>query len=85
MANPASFFDGDSEHAVVNPENDQLMSEHVCSAATETWLKPDDTHHFGDDFPELVADLEEAGTLDRRDTNAGIRGSTRVMTVPSTR
>jgi DEAD/DEAH box helicase domain-containing protein len=73
MANPDSFFDGDPEHAVVNPENDQLIPEHVCSAATESWLKPDDTCHFGESFPETVADLEEAGRLDRRDTNAGIR------------
>lgn len=73
MRNPRSFFDGDPEHAVVNPENTQLMPEHVCSAATEAWLKPDDNDIFGDSFPEIVTDLEAAGKLDRRDTNAGIR------------
>jgi DEAD/DEAH box helicase domain-containing protein len=73
MTNPDSFFDGDPEHAVVNPANDQLMPEHVCSAATEAWLKPDDNRHFGESFPEIVADFEDTGDLDRRDTHAGIR------------
>jgi len=27
------------------------MPEHVCSAATEAWLKPDDDRHFGESFP----------------------------------
>jgi DEAD/DEAH box helicase domain-containing protein len=73
MANPETFFDGNPEHAVVNPANDQLMPEHICGAATEAWLKPDDDRHFGESFPEIVTDLEDVGNLDRRDTHAGIR------------
>ena len=73
MDNPADFFDGDPEQAVVNPTNDQLMPNHVLSAARESWLTPADREHFGEKFPPLVADLQEKGDLDRRTTNGGVR------------
>jgi DEAD/DEAH box helicase domain-containing protein len=73
MDNPADFFDGDPEQAVVNPANDQLMPDHVLGAARESWLTPDDRNHFGEEFPPLVADLEDRGDLDRRTTNGGVR------------
>ncbi|MFB6166021.1 MAG: DEAD/DEAH box helicase [Haloarculaceae archaeon] len=71
--NPESFFDGDPERAVANPENETLLPGHVLSAARETWLKPDDDRHFGPKLPDLVAALTESGDLDRRETDAGIR------------
>ncbi|WP_226010728.1 DEAD/DEAH box helicase [Halomicrobium salinisoli] len=71
--NPGELFDHAPEQAVTNPENDQLMPAHVCSAARETWLKPDDDRHFGEGFPDLVADLESSGDLQRRTTDAGVR------------
>ncbi|WP_158056879.1 DEAD/DEAH box helicase [Halorussus halophilus] len=73
MGNPDDFFAGNPERAVVNPENDQLVPDHVRSAAQETWLKPDDDRFFGEEFPDLVADLESAGELERRDTAEGVR------------
>ncbi|MDG5778797.1 DEAD/DEAH box helicase [Haloarculaceae archaeon H-GB2-1] len=73
MANPETFFDREPEQAVTNPENDQLMPAHVCSAARETWLKPEDERHFGDSFPDLVAALEADGRLERRATDVGVR------------
>jgi DEAD/DEAH box helicase domain-containing protein len=73
MANPGEFFEGDPERAVSNPANEALMPGHVCSAARETWLQPDDDRHFGDRFPDLVGRLTEEGRLERRETDAGIR------------
>ncbi|MFC4551841.1 MULTISPECIES: DEAD/DEAH box helicase [Halorussus] len=73
LANPEDFFDGSPERAVVNPENEELLPAHVRSAAQETWLKPDDERYFGESFPDLVADLEEAGELERRNTPQGVR------------
>jgi DEAD/DEAH box helicase domain-containing protein len=73
MGHPDVFFDGDPETAAVNPANDQLMPDHVLSAATESWLSPADEQHFGEDFPALVADLENTGQLDRRNTQHGLR------------
>ena len=71
--NPDALFDEPPERAVTNPENDTILPPHVCSAARETWLKPDDDRHFGATFPDLVADLQAAGTLERRQTDDGIR------------
>jgi DEAD/DEAH box helicase domain-containing protein len=73
MGHPDVFFDGDPETAAVNPANDQLMPDHVLSAATESWLSPADEQHFGEEFPAVVADLENAGQLDRRNTQHGLR------------
>ncbi|SEN96129.1 DEAD/DEAH box helicase domain-containing protein [Halorientalis persicus] len=73
MRNPTEFFDADPERAISNPGNRKLMPGHVCSAARETWLTPTDDRHFGEGFPDVVAELTEAGDLDRRETDAGIR------------
>ncbi|WP_135830446.1 DEAD/DEAH box helicase [Halorussus halobius] len=71
--NPDDLFEGDPERAVVNPANDQLLPDHVLSAARETWLSPDDDGFFGESFRDLVADLEADGLLERRDTDDGVR------------
>jgi len=71
--NPADFFGSAPEEAIANPENETLLPGHVRSAARENWLRPGDDRHFGPTFPEVVADLTEAGDLERRETDAGIR------------
>ncbi len=73
MRNPDSFFQGDPERAVANPENEQLLPLHVTAGATESWLTPEDSTHFGASFPGTVSDLESSGILSRRTTDAGIR------------
>jgi DEAD/DEAH box helicase domain-containing protein len=73
MAHPDVFFEGDPEAAAVNPANDQLMPDHVLSAARESWLSPADEQHFGETFPEVVTQLESEGLLERRNTHKGIR------------
>jgi DEAD/DEAH box helicase domain-containing protein len=73
MGNPDDFFEGDPEEAVADPENEQLLDEHLRSAATENWLLPEDEGHFGPTFPERVERLTDAGELERRDTQHGPR------------
>ncbi|MFC7132772.1 MULTISPECIES: DEAD/DEAH box helicase [Salinibaculum] len=73
VRNTDRLFETHPEQAVTNPENDALMPDHVRAAARETWLRPDDDRHFGDTFPDVVADLESRGDLDRRTTDAGLR------------
>jgi DEAD/DEAH box helicase domain-containing protein len=73
MASPDDFFEGDPERAVVDPENEELLPNHVASAAAENWLSPDDRDVFGDRFPEVVARLERDGRLARRETADGVR------------
>ncbi|SNZ04892.1 DEAD/DEAH box helicase domain-containing protein [Natronoarchaeum philippinense] len=73
MRNPDELFAGDPERAVANPENDQLVPPHVLAAARENWLSADDERHFGAQFPDVVADLESVGDLERRTTDKGVR------------
>ncbi|MFB6310157.1 MAG: DEAD/DEAH box helicase [Salinirussus sp.] len=70
---PDVLFQEPPEDAVTNPENDTILPPHVCSAARENWLRPEDDRHFGTSFPDVVADLEAAGTLARRGTDDGVR------------
>ena len=73
MGEPGDFFDGDPERAVTDPENDYLLADHVESAAAEGWLSPADEARFGERFPDVVAELTEAGRLERRTTPDGMR------------
>jgi DEAD/DEAH box helicase domain-containing protein len=73
VRNPGRLFDDEPEQAVTNPENDHILPDHVCAAARESWLRPDDDCHFGETFPDVVANLEARGDLDRRTTDRGTR------------
>jgi DEAD/DEAH box helicase domain-containing protein len=73
LDHPDELLDGAPERAVANPENDEIRPNHVRSAAQETWLHPDDDRHFGPSFPDLVTELQAAGQLERRTTDAGVR------------
>jgi DEAD/DEAH box helicase domain-containing protein len=73
MGHSDAFFEGDPEAAAVNSANDQLMPDHVLSAARESWLSPADEQHFGETFPDFVTQLESEGLLERRNTNKGVR------------
>jgi DEAD/DEAH box helicase domain-containing protein len=73
VRNTDRLFDAAPEQALTNPANESLLPAHVCAAARETWLRPEDDRHFGDTFPDVVADLEADGDLDRRTTDAGTR------------
>ena len=73
MREPGVLFDEPPERAVTNPENDQILPAHVRAAAGENWLRPGDEAHFGDSFPDIVAELTEAGELGRRSTDDGVR------------
>ena len=73
LGNPDEFFDGEPEEAMVDPENRELLPDHVACAAEENWLSHDDDRYFGEPFPDVVSELEEAGRLDRRTTQQGVR------------
>jgi DEAD/DEAH box helicase domain-containing protein len=73
MNHSEEFFSADPERAVSNPENEELLPDHVASAAAENWLSRADEAQFGDAFPDVVASLESAGVLSRRATDGGMR------------
>ena len=58
--NPERLFAGEPERAVTNPENEQLLPDHIRAAARETWLR-------------VVRDLQSENELERRTTDAGTR------------
>lgn len=72
MANPDILFDGEPEQAAVNPENTAIIDDHVCCAAQELFLRPDDKSYFGDQLPSTVASLDE-GKLERFSSRNGLR------------
>lgn len=73
MDHPLEFFEGDPEQAVANPANEQVLPDHILSAAIESWLTPDDRVYFDSPFPGIVSELEGQGLLARRNTQSGIR------------
>jgi DEAD/DEAH box helicase domain-containing protein len=73
MTHPDDFFEGDPEQAVANPGNQQLLPQHICSAARESWITPADRDYFDPAFPDTVSELEEDGQLERRNTDDGMR------------
>ncbi|MFD1600752.1 DEAD/DEAH box helicase [Halobellus rarus] len=73
LRHPEEFWDGEPERAVCDPENGELLPDHVASAARENWLEPEDERHFGESFPDVVAALASAGRLERRETDEGLR------------
>ncbi|MFB6092132.1 MAG: DEAD/DEAH box helicase [Haloquadratum sp.] len=73
LSHPEDLWNGEPERAVCDPENPELLPDHVACAAAENWLRVGDDVYFGERFAEVVADLTESGRLERRETDRGIR------------
>ena len=68
VQHPDYFFGRSPEHAYVQPDNLEILVNHLKCAAFELPLSPDD--NFGSvDVPALCARLEEAGYLHRSGGN----------------
>jgi DEAD/DEAH box helicase domain-containing protein len=64
VRNPDYFFGNTPEHAFIQPDNLEILVNHVKCAAFELPIAPDDT--FGEvDIPDLCARMAEAGFLHR--------------------
>ncbi|MFB6304384.1 MAG: DEAD/DEAH box helicase [Haloferacaceae archaeon] len=70
---PDALFEAEPERAMTDPENPELLPDHVAAAASENWLSTDDERYFGEQFPDVVAELEAEGRLERRETAEGTR------------
>jgi DEAD/DEAH box helicase domain-containing protein len=64
VRNPDYFFGRSPEHAFIQPDNLEILINHLKCAAFELPIAPEE--HFGEvDLPELCARLAEAGFLHR--------------------
>ncbi|MHB0857636.1 MAG: DEAD/DEAH box helicase [Anaerolineae bacterium] len=64
IAHPEFFFGGSPEHALINPDNLHILLGHIRCAAYELAFATDE-RYGGEDVQEVLAYLEEAGTLRR--------------------
>jgi len=65
LKEPEQLFEDGAERAAVNPENTEILPDHVCCAADELAIRPDDDTHFGPNLPEVVTALEGTDRLRR--------------------
>lgn len=72
MANPDEFFDGDPEEAVVNPHNEQMVPDHLLSAAEEVPLTIHDKPAFGEEFSSFIHRFEMDDELTRQHGDEGV-------------
>ena len=63
---PEAVFDSGVEATVFDPDNPYVLAPHLCAAASELPLRPEDLELFGPRAPGLVADLVQRGLLRRR-------------------
>ncbi|TQL73646.1 DEAD/DEAH box helicase domain-containing protein [Enteractinococcus coprophilus] len=65
---PQAVFDLAVEDNVIDPQNPHILSAHLCAAAAELPLQPDDLGVFGDadHVRDIVEELTTAGYLRRR-------------------
>ncbi|RII43780.1 DUF1998 domain-containing protein [Galactobacter valiniphilus] len=64
---PEAVFGAGVEATVFDPDNPYVLGPHLCAAASELPLRPDEVEEvFGPRAPGIVADLVERGYLRRR-------------------
>ncbi len=67
MSHPQELFARASEAAVVNPDNPEILSDHMGCAAYELPLEPSDRVYFGEAIEELAPSLADSGAVRARD------------------
>ena len=63
MRNPEELLERPSEHALIDPGNIYVLSQHLSCAALELSLTPRDEQVFGPGFIEAMIELEEKEIL----------------------
>ncbi|MCD0450609.1 DEAD/DEAH box helicase [Actinocorallia sp. API 0066] len=63
---PSAIFGAPVEATVLDPANPYVLEPHLCAAAAELPLTPDDLTLFGPSAPQLVDNLAARGVLRRR-------------------
>lgn len=69
MTNPEEVFEDNPGDAATNPTNEQILTDHLLSAANEKPLTLSDKKYFGDDYQQHIVDLTQKNKLTRRTEN----------------
>jgi DEAD/DEAH box helicase domain-containing protein len=67
MSHPDELFGRAAEAAVINPDNPQIVADHMGCAAYELPLEPSDREYFGEAIEELAPALASSGAVRARD------------------
>ncbi|MBM2831360.1 MAG: box helicase protein [Dehalococcoidia bacterium] len=65
MRHPEDFFHKSFEHALINPDNPNILRAHLLCAAWELPLEEEDERVFGPLFAQTKAEMEGGGMLRR--------------------
>lgn len=65
MKHPEDFFQRSYEAAVLDPDNPHVMDAHLCCAAAELPITPDDDAHWPKSLSKRLEVLEQEGLLHR--------------------
>lgn len=68
VSNPTALFGAPVESNVFDPSNRYVLAPHLCAAAAELPLRPDDVATFGSTAGAVLDELVEIGFLRRRPT-----------------
>src|SRR5262249_66185 len=74
VRHPEYFFGRVHEHAIVDPDNPRIQSQHLVCAAYESPLADSDLATFALNARKLVDELAEAGKLQSRNGRWYYRG-----------
>ncbi len=66
MNHPEAIFDRPVEQALIDPENEYILRDHLLCAAYERPLDESDRDRFGEAFDQMVTILEGLGHLQER-------------------
>lgn len=66
VRHPEAVFGRPVESTVLDPDNPYVLAPHLCAAAAERPLTPEDLDRFGPAAPDVVTSLERQGLLRRR-------------------
>jgi DEAD/DEAH box helicase domain-containing protein len=68
VEHPEAIFGPPVEATVFDPTNQHILAPHLCAAASELPIRPDDVEYFGSTMPAILQQLTDLGVLRHRTT-----------------